>query len=393
MSVRKLTFGLLAAAALLAGQQVVVAQEHLPVADPFHFDPDFRWFEPVYEADLLDMKPSKRASTGWYGSYDRMVLLFSRPDTDILLEPNGSDYSDGFDRGWGNRLELGYMLEKNSGWSATWHNISGPNSYETLLVERLNRLNEEDLAGPDTGDDGGDGGGDGGGNFNQFGQLLPSADRNLHYFNERLYELADSVNVLSAHSFEINKTWRMEPYHYGGILEPLVGLRYFGVTDRWQRERYSRGVDIDDNPIETLSHSGASAKNNMFGGQLGARYFKYYNRVTYSAEFRAMGLHNFQNHRTVSEQIVTTYDGIGIGSEVISEVLTRNTLIHQDNSEFVVGYDIRGEVSYQLARHFQLRGGLQLIDLARGVWRGERFDSNDQRLFMVGATFGFAINR
>lgn len=390
MSVRKLTFGLLAAAALLAGQRGVVAQEHLPVADPFHFDPDFRWFEPVYEADLQDMKPSKRANTGWYGSYDRMNLYFSRPEVDILLEPNGADHSNGFDSGWGNRLELGYMLETNSGWSATYLNISGPNANETLLVERIDRLNQTDLAGPGTG---AGGGGAAAGDFDSFGQFLPSRDRNLAYFNERLYELQDSINVLDASSFEINKTWRLEPYHYGGILEPMIGLRYFGVTDYWQRERYSRGVDVDTNPIETLTHSGSSSKNSMFGGQLGAHYFKSFNRITYSADFRAFALANFQQHRSFTDQIVTTYDGIGIGSGIISESLTRNTLEYQNNDEFVVGFDVRGELSYQLTRQFQLRGGFQMIDLGRGIWRGEITDPNDQSLIMLGATFGFAINR
>lgn len=381
MSVRKLTFGLLAAAALLLGQQDAKAQEYLPVADPFRFDPDFRWFEPVYEQDLADLKPMKRANTGWFGSFDRMHLYFSRPDVDILREGVGRDYEDGFDRGWGNRLELGYMLEERNGWSATWHSISGPNAYESILVERLDRLNEDDLAGPDD---------DGGGNFDQFGRLLPSADRNLEQFNERLYELKDSINVLDANSFEINKTWRLTPYHYGGILEPMIGLRYFSVKDRYQDETYTRDIV---NFTETLVTNSANTNNSMFGGQLGARYFRYQNRFRLSAEFRAFALHNWQHHRSVSEQIFTQYDGVGIGSAVDSEVLTRNGLAYQDSTEFVVGYDVRADVSYQLTRQFALRGGMQLIDLGRGIWRGQINDDSDQRLFMVGATFGFEINR
>jgi len=82
MSVRKLTASLLTALVLLGGVASVGAQEYAPVADPFAFDPDFQWFEPVYDMDLADMKPNKRAHNGWFGTYDRMNMYFSRPETD-----------------------------------------------------------------------------------------------------------------------------------------------------------------------------------------------------------------------------------------------------------------------------------------------------------------------
>ena len=395
MSVRKLTFGLLAVAALFAGQRQANAQEYVPVADPFRFDPNFRWFEPVTDMDLADMKPSKRAATGWFGSFDRMHLWFSRPDVDILREGNTNDYEDGLDRGWGNRLELGYMLDDDNGWSATWLNISGPNAYETLLVERLNRFNQTDFDGPDTGNN--NGGGNNTGTFDNFGRLYPSADRNTPYFNERLYELKDSVNVLDANSFELNKTWRLEPYHYGGILEPLMGLRYFSVQDYWQQESYSTNVPDPNNPPasiqETLVMNTATTQNTMFGGQLGARYFRYQNRFRLSAEFRAFAMANWQSHRSVNEQIVTFYDGVGTGSNVLIENKIRTGLTHRDNDEFVFGFDARADMAYQLTRMFAVRVGFQMIDLGQGIWRGQTNDRTDQNLIMVGTTFGFELNR
>lgn len=390
MSVRKLTFLLLAAAALFMGQRQVNAQEYLPVADPFRFDPDFQWFEPVYEADLADMKPSKRASTGWYGTFDRMFLYFSRPEIDRLREGAGQDHFDGMDGGWGNRIRVGYMLEENHGWSSTWFNISGPNAAETLLVERLNRLNVEDLQGPpDDNGNGGGGGGGTGGNFDRFGQYLPSADRNFPFLNERLYELKDSINIMDASSFELNKTWRMEPYHYGGILEPMVGFRYVGLDDYWMEEAYVRDVV---NFTETFIADTAHTKNTAFGGQLGARYFKFKNRLTFSAEFRAFALQNWQSHRSSAYQIFTEYDAVGLDAEVISETASVVGVTYRDNQEFLLGYDVRAEVAYQLTRLFQLRGGFQLIDLSRGVWRGEVQNPTDQGVMMVGSTFGVALN-
>ncbi len=44
--------------------------------------PDFQWFEPVTNLDLADMKPKKRAHSGWFATYDRLNLYGSRPDTD-----------------------------------------------------------------------------------------------------------------------------------------------------------------------------------------------------------------------------------------------------------------------------------------------------------------------
>lgn len=380
MSVRKLTLGLMAAAALLAGQRAAKAQEYLPVADPFRFDPNFRWFEPVFEQDLADMKPSKRASTGWFGTFDRMNLYFSRPDIDILRSGASNDFSDGLDGGWGNRLQFGYMLDNDTGWSATWMNIGSPNSFETLWVERLDREPEEDDEG---------GGGDDDDVAND-----PANDFANRSINPRLYELQDTVNDITADSFEINKTWRLEPYHYGGILEPMIGLRYMMVRDRFRTQTYTRQID-EDNDIfnEILLTNRASTRNTMFGGQLGARYFRYQNRVRLSAEFRGFAMANWQSHRRVTEQLLTEYDGIGIGSEIISELATRNGLQYRDNDEFVVGFDARADMSYQLTNMFALRGGFQMINLGRGIWRGQINDPNDQSLLMLGVTFGFEINR
>ena len=109
MSVRKLTARICGSLVLLCGLASAEAQhvtgEHFPVADPFQFDPDFRWFEPIYDMDLADMKPKKRANTGWFATYDRTNLYGSRPDLD---RPQDGDTL--LDSGWGNRYEIGFML-------------------------------------------------------------------------------------------------------------------------------------------------------------------------------------------------------------------------------------------------------------------------------------------
>ncbi|MCG8650895.1 MAG: hypothetical protein MI861_13740, partial [Pirellulales bacterium] len=169
------------------------------MADPFAFDPDFKWFEPVYDMDLADMKPKKRAPTGWFATYDRLNLHGSRPETD---EPGTSETL--LDNGWGNRYEIGFMLPaEQNGWMFTWTETN-VGAFQVVRRERLNRVNDEDLTGM-------------GGNVGPpFGEIVPQREQNNRGFNERFYDITDTENQFSVDSYELNKTWRLEPYHYGG---------------------------------------------------------------------------------------------------------------------------------------------------------------------------------
>ena len=68
------------------------------------------------------------------------------------------------------------------------------------------------------------------------------------------------------------------------------------------------------------------------------------------------------------------------------------------NEEAFVGFDIRGELGYQLTKMLSIRTGFQVIDIGTGVWRGGNSVGNvsggdrDQDLVMFGATFGLTLN-
>ncbi|QEG42345.1 BBP7 family outer membrane beta-barrel protein [Roseimaritima ulvae] len=385
MSVRKLTLGLLAIFAITCGMQSASAQdgEHVPFADPMAFDPDFRWFEPVFNQDLMDMRPSKRAATGWFGTLDRMNLYVTRPE-------NASTYFR-LDDGWGGRGEVGFMTDNDHGWLATLSYLDGPNAENTVAVERINRLNADDLI---TSEDGPE--------FTDArGQLVPEADRNYPGLSQRYYFPGESLNSLEMDTFELNKTFRMEPYHYGGILEPMIGFRYMSIEDRWFRSQYRSTEAIsypliispDDEPTEQFISDTSAATNQMFGGQIGFRYFKFYNRFMLSTDLRVFAMQNFQNNENSSYTETTVYDGTEIDSETIlfEKIETSRTVARAD--EFAFGFDLRSELAYTITRDFSIRGGLQIYDVAQGVWRGRIDDANDQALFMVGYTFGLTINR
>ncbi len=358
---------------------------HLPFKDPFAFDPDFRWFEPVYDADLEDMKPKKRANTGWYGAYDRMELWLSRPEN----EP--SDWL--LDNGNGDRYDLGYMLDKDHGWAMTYMNFSVA-AFDGFDRERLNRYNLDELEGqPDPAGP-------------PFGEVVPPSDGNNFGFNFRFVPIRNSENVADFHSFELNKTWRLEPYHYGGMLEPLVGFRYMRFTDTYQRMTYNEGVFVDPylpdfpnilllNGEEVLTERSV-ATNDMVGGQIGFRYFKFVDRFRYSAELRVFTLANFQSNRLQTSSELTLYDEDATDADVAHYIIDQNTPLYGRSDEFAFGYDIRSEVSYTLTRMIELRGGFQMIDIAQGLWRGRLIDPNartDQRAILAGFTFGVALNR
>jgi len=381
---------LAAGLAMASGPGVAVAEftDHLPSKDPAILDADYQWFEPLYDADILDMKPKKRAHTGWFGSVDRLQLWTTRPDN--------ADGDWVMDRGTGYRLDLGYMLDNDHGYSVTYTDFR-VGSYDAYDRERLNRLvplddegvPEDIFLGP------------------PFGLPSIQEDGNNFGYNYRFVPMRDSENVADFRSFEANKTWRLEPYHYGGILEPLIGVRYMRFADVYQRMEYTPGlflppvfdpIDPDLLAGEQVITERSVTNNDMIGGQIGFRYFKHINRWRYSGEFRIFNAASFQSNKLQSFSETTLYDDTEVepGSEIRHFIRDQSRPLYGKNTEFAWGYDIRSELSYTLTRMIEVRGGFQLIDIASGVWRGRLIDptsNQDQRALMAGFTFGVALNR
>jgi hypothetical protein len=384
------------------------AQEYFPAADPFAFDPDFHWFEPVYDLDLADMKAKKRAHHGWFATYDRLNLYTSRPE----LNDNQSSETL-MDSAWGHRYEIGYMLpQEDKGWLFSFTEISGPNQAFLIEQERLNRINTDQL-----GTGGGGGGGAGAGVLDpsfpgdpRFS--LPASDRNTPGYNRRVYFIGDTENVLDFDSYELSKTWRTEPYHYGGILEPMVGFRWMRVNDTnyFQNYRSSLTEILTFNEEERLTTTLSETENEVLTGQAGFRYTKFRDRFTFASDFRIFTGGSLQSSRSTQYTEQTIYDDgapgatlpgdiPGVGDEPLLVVNTSTVPQYNRNEEFVIGFDIRGEINYQLTKMITVRGGFQVIDIATGIWRGGPGFSGliggdrDQDVVMFGGTFGVTLNR
>ena len=397
MSVRKLTARIFGSLVLLFGMASANAQQYVPVADPFQFDPDFRWFEPIYDMDLADMKPKKRASTGWFATYDRTNLYGSRPDLERTQDGDAL-----LDSGWGHRYEIGYMLpDKDKGWLFSWVN-NEVGQFFKVRHEAGNRINEDELDGTATNPG------------PPFGWEAIPGISNVIQYNYRFFDEKMSENVIDFDSYELSKTWRMEPYHYGGILEPMVGLRWFRIDDTNVKQDFISSNDplqlavptletFYGGPVDQMTTNQAFTDNEALTAQLGFRYFKFRDRFTFSTEFRAFAGGNWQSSYSNTHIMTTVYDGaapIGQGDEVDRILYEETDRIYVRNEEFFLGFDVRGEVGYQLTKSVSLRAGFQLIDVARGLWRGGDVNTatvvggrNDQDLLLVGGTFGVTLNR
>ncbi len=106
-------------------------------------------------------------------------------------------------------------------------------------------------------------------------------------------------------------------------------------------------------------------------------------------------------HLRPNEQTVFYDNPVPIGDDPLyirndDGINTRPRFIR--NEEFFVGFDVRGEVGYQLTKMLQVRVGAQMVNIGRGVWRGGAGDlglpggDNDQDYLMVGGTFGLSLN-
>jgi hypothetical protein len=367
MSIRPFVW-LAALLAVVGLADTASAQRYQPFIDPGYFDTDFQFFAPAEVGDFGDGEPP---NTGVFFDYDRTYVNVSRPDgqTSLFSEFEG-DFT------WGNRWEIGYMTEEQTGWQAVvWH-LSGPNEYSQFFQERILAINPDD-EGPG-------------------GDILVIEDR-----NPRLFDVRTSINVASLSSAEINKTWRRKQFHNGTVLEPLAGFRYMKFKNWQRRDDYDRfGADIDGNPVpadpqiegpyEQFTQNVSVFENYMVGGQLGGRLFHQRGHWLLSADVRFFAMANFQ---TLNDQQLTTLTRyVGLNQDIELNQFSRVDAFDQ-TQEFVWGGEVRAEAAYELTRDISLRFGMVFLDLGQGIGRSDNIRDNNEDVQVAGLTFGITVNR
>ncbi|MBT4694940.1 MAG: hypothetical protein HOB73_16510, partial [Planctomycetaceae bacterium] len=303
-----------------------------PFIDFDEFNPNFQFFAPLDNTHFGDFTPNM----GWYFTWDKINFKTARPRSE---EAYGAA-----DDGWGKRIQLGFMRADNTGWSFGTTTLSGPNFYEELIVERNNRVAEDES--------GGGGGGGGGGDDQQ----PPSQDDNNPITGQRDYILRDSINAISLSGWELNRTWRIKENDKGRIWEPFVGIRYDQLVDQYEDAEYNRYDDVglpvppipdpndptspgpEDAAIEEYIRERANFRNDMFGGQLGLRWYQKQSHWLLSSELRFFGFHNNQTLHSNRFVEITTVD-VGLGEEPTTATRDEQNL-WSNNNEFVWGGEL-----------------------------------------------------
>lgn len=366
--------------AMMAGQLGLADTGYHPFSEPVRFDPDWQLFAPSYLQDVEDLTARQRAPHGFFLTYDRIFTGVSRP------ENTNRTYQ--LDSAWGNRWDFGWMNDRDSGWYFSTQQISGPNVFQGFRQLRLNGFTEDDELDPAD-------------------PYLPESFGNDPFTRQRTFDVVNSVNVGSYNNFEANKTWRIEPYRYGGMTEWLIGVRYSGWRDLARNDTYNLfGVAIPPDPEivefdEIYVNHLVDTRNDMLLGQIGFRYFKHWNQFTMSSEFKAFAGHTFQSQSYTQVVQTATYENpVTVGDPPLFDGDFRGstTTMKKDNAT-PVGFDLRTEGSYRLFRYMDLRAGFQMVYFGQGIWRGAtpisgfRQNDNNQQLVMPGLTFGVAFNR
>jgi hypothetical protein len=356
--------------AAMAVSGIASAGEHYhPFAESLDFNPDWQFFAPVDLEQLEELHPRKRANKGWYVTYDRMHIGLTRPNI------NGAQPSQ-IDMTWGNRWDLGFMGEKNTGWLFSWTSVSGPNVY----FDRRDQRFIQPAAGVE-----------------RFPGLRPRFPFDSD-FGDGTILVRQSLNVATLTNLEFNKTWRLSPYHYGGILEPMIGLRYLGFNDYARNEDHEYfiiGTGTTYN-AESFQIQTTRTDNRMITGQLGYRYVQPVKRMTFSHDGRFFAGPNFQTQGYSNYLFALTSAGAIAGFGDPYQQLS--TYAGKDNTEFVIGTDLRFEAAYQFTKAFNIRMGAQVLYVGRGIWRGSNpglgpQNENDQNIVSPAWTFGATFNR
>jgi len=337
-----------------------------PFLDPGYFNPDFQFFAP---AEVGDFGGEGKANTGLYVTFDRTYVNVTRPiDRFSFGSGNQGDFT------WGNRMEVGYMKGDPSGWQAVvWH-VNGPN---------------ENFSSSD------------------FTQRFTDNAGTL-ILNVPQPGAVNSVNNLKMSSFELNKVYRLKPYHNGTTLEPIFGYRYMNVRDFYQTQSLTEfpgtaGLPVfpvADEFLQQITHR-SIFENQLHGGQLGARLFRQRGHWMLSGQVSFFALANFQSLRVINQQSIMQnpdqqlidanpedkINWFGAGGDI-----NRQEAYHRA-TQFTFGGEVRGEASYELTRDVNLRVGFVFLDLGQGIGRGDRIGLNNQAVQMAGVTFGFTVNR
>jgi hypothetical protein len=390
--------------------------------EPDTFRPDFQFFAPA-DATNYEFGADRDPRRGFFFTFDRAWIAVSRPETDRPLFPpttappvpptapvgggdpqgrarfsfvaeDSSPYSSDFT--WGNRIELGFIDNCDKGWTIVGWHVDGPNKENSIT-------NGDRLAGPYT-DQG----------VLPDDQIDPVTD-DTTFIQQNIggpyyppdptptaftdLPIQTTVNTMKMSSIELMRIMDRWTFHNGAICEPMVGVRYIKLQDRFHYSFYER-LESDGPPfviddVELYRDQLSYFQNDMVGGQLGFRLFKETGHWTLSSEFRMFAMQNFQNFASTIDNYIWSTGDPAAESPLRTPGYARQErfVSYQHGSEFSWGGELKMEAAYMLTRDISFRTGFVFLDIGEGVGRGLTYRHNNQDVQMYGYTFGLTINR
>jgi hypothetical protein len=390
--------------------------------EPDTFRPDFQFFAQA-DATNYEVGNDRDPRRGFFFTYDRLWINVTRPDTQrpvfpaSTAPPVGDPHADARfsyvaeqsspfegDFTWGNRIELGFIDNCDKGWTVVGWHVDGPNKENTIANgDRLagaftdDGVFETDNIDPFDSDEG----------YPDYvfenigGPSFPPNSVPTGYTD---LPISTTVNTMKMSSIEIMRIMERWTFHNGGICEPMAGVRYIQLQDRFHYSFYERlNVDGPLNPIddaEFYRDQYTQFENNMLGGQLGFRLFKETGHWNVSTEFRMFALQNYQHYASTVDNYLWSAEGINSAPNSPTNIQRSPSYARQERSvgyqsgnEFVWGGELKMEAAYMLTRDISFRTGFVFLDLGQGVGRGLTFATNNQDAQLFGMTFGVTINK
>jgi len=303
---------------------------------------DMQMFAPV-DYNMLDEEP--KPSTGLFFTYDRTTsgLTASESTTIAGLGAPGFNHTT-----WGNRFEFGFMNENDCGWTATINRMEGSQF-----------INGRDIG------------------------------------NQTPMQLSAKYQ-----SYELNRVFRQR-LKSGSYFEPYIGARYAYVQDESIQDQTTFLFNLSDPLLADRNRFLQESQNNLFGGTLGARWFRETGRWTVSSNVATFLAYNKQTQFASD----LGYDENQIRLLVVERGAEAST--------FVPSGEARFDLAYNVTRDLSLRVGGQMIYFFEGLDRINGLPMNlnpnsvlsgaspfnplttvaDQDMFVYGVTFGLEWKR
>jgi len=359
-------------------------------------DQDFYDFQLFAPPDFREYSLYQKPNEGWWFQYDRLIWVFSPPDnqlqataTDTAVVSFQVDsnflYSD---RSWGNRYEVGYVLNGNGMMVSGFQTQSGGQSISGSTVARIIRPNPAPQA--------------------QDGRPAELEDlEDFPFFNRQDTDITGTIRQsLETYGFEIDFTKRWSSRTRRDAVTLLLGPRYFNFADRfgWTQSGTITQETIANPAFSVTGVAGGgvgggvapaqlvfqndtrlfepftgnvtdfadvNATNSLVGPQLGTRLETAKDRWKLVGEFRVAPMANFQNvmfrsNQAFSEIQSSIGTGLGDGATDIDEQNARlsaqvvgfspmNKVKHY--AVFSMLGEYRADVAWQVSRDITLRAG------------------------------------